>query len=137
MHSACLNNQFSNFKNYATSRSHGPTKLQGSDLTNNLLLKLFIIIIIITLLYYYKSIIIRVCHPNDDSYKDHTPEQVYCLHENEEERMYERRLLEAKQASFMPLVFTTTGGMDANVYDIIADSQAPDQLGGGPLMLKT
>ena len=36
--------------------------------------------------------------------------------------MYERRLLEAEQASFMPLVFTTTGGMDANVYDIIARS---------------
>ena len=26
---------------------------------------------------------IRVCHPNADSYKDLTPEQVYRLHENE------------------------------------------------------
>ena len=54
---------------------------------------------------------IRVCHPNADSYKDRTPEQVYRLHENEKKRMYERRVLEVGQASFTPLVFTTTGGM--------------------------
>lgn len=54
---------------------------------------------------------IRVCHPNADSYKDLTPEQVYRLHENEKKRMYERRVLEVEQASFTPLVFTTTGGM--------------------------
>ena len=54
---------------------------------------------------------IRVCHPNADSYKDRTPEQVYRLHENEKKRMYERRVLEVEQASFTPLVFTTTGGM--------------------------
>ena len=54
---------------------------------------------------------IRVCHPNADSYKDLTPEQVYCLHENEKKRMYERRVLEVEQVSFTPLVFTTTGGM--------------------------
>ena len=68
---------------------------------NSLFSKLFIIIIII----------MRVCHPNDDSYKDLTPEQVYRLHENEKKRMYERRVLEVEQASFTPLVFTTTGGM--------------------------
>ena len=50
LYGACLNDQFSIFKNHGTSRSHGPTKLQGSDLTNNLFLKLFIIIIIIILL---------------------------------------------------------------------------------------
>ena len=33
---------------------------------------------------------IRVCHPNAESYKDLTPEQVYRLHENEKKRMYER-----------------------------------------------
>ena len=54
---------------------------------------------------------IRVCHPNADSYKDLTQEHVYCLHENEKKRMYERRVLEVEQASFTPLVFTTTGGM--------------------------
>ena len=55
---------------------------------------------------------IRVCHPNADSYKDPTPEQVYRLHdENEKKRIYERRVLEVEQASFTPLVLTTTGGM--------------------------
>ena len=58
-----------------------------------------------------KTCDIRVCHPNADSYKDLTPEQVYCLHENEKKRMYERRVLEVERASFTPLVFTTTGGM--------------------------
>ena len=94
-----------------TSRAHGPTKLEGSDLTNNLFLKFFKnnfskSIIIINII-----IVIRVCHPNDDSYKDLTPEQVYRLHEHEKKRMYERRVMEVEQASFTPLVFTTTGGM--------------------------
>ena len=38
------------------------------------------------------------------------PEQVYRLHENEKKRMYERRVLKVDQASFMPVVLTTTGG---------------------------
>ena len=54
---------------------------------------------------------VRVCHPKADSLKDLTPEQVYRLHENEIKRMCERRVLEVEQASFTPLVFTTTGGM--------------------------
>ena len=33
---------------------------------------------------------IRVCHPNPDSFKYRTPEQVYHLHGNEKKRMYER-----------------------------------------------
>ena len=63
---------------------------------------------------------IRVCHPNADSYKHLTPEQVYRLHENEKKRMYERRVLEDEQASFTPLVLTTTGGMGGEGF--IADS---------------
>ena len=59
---------------------------------------------------------IRVCHLNADSYKDLTPEQVYRLHENEKKRMYERRVLAVEQASFTPLVFTTTGGMGRECY---------------------
>ena len=50
-------------------------------------------------------------HPNADSFKDLMPEQMYRLHENEKKRMYKRRVLEVEQASFTPLVFTTTGGM--------------------------
>ena len=58
-----------------------------------------------------RPFLIWVCHPNADSCKDLTPEQKYRLHGNEKKRMYERRVLEVKQASFTPLVFTTTGGM--------------------------
>ena len=43
----CLNDKFFIFRNNETSRSHGTTKLQGSDLTNHLFLKLLFIIIII------------------------------------------------------------------------------------------
>ena len=49
--------------------------------------------------------------PSKDSYKDLTPEQVYRLHKDEKNRVYERRVLEVEQASVTPLVFTTTGGM--------------------------
>ena len=52
---ACLNDKFLILRNHETSRSHGPTKLQGSDLTNHLFLKLFIIIIIVITLSYNKS----------------------------------------------------------------------------------
>ena len=44
---------------------------------------------------------IRVCHPNADSYKDLTPEQVYRLHENEKIRMYERRVLAGSRTSVL------------------------------------
>lgn len=54
---------------------------------------------------------IRVCHPNADSYKDLTPEQVYRLHENKKKSMNDGSRLEVEEASFTPLVFTTTGGM--------------------------
>ena len=57
-------------------------------------------------LFRYKSM-----PSNCNSYKYLTPEQVYRLHENEKKRMYERWVLEVKQASFTPLVFTTKGGM--------------------------
>ena len=45
---------------------------------------------------------VRVCHPNVDSYKELTPQQIYRQHENEKMRMYASRVME---------VFTTTGGM--------------------------
>ena len=51
---------------------------------------------------------IRVCHPNADSYKDLTPQQIYRQHENKKKRMYTSRIMEVEQATFMPLVFTTT-----------------------------
>ena len=32
---------------------------------------------------------VQVCHPNAESYKDLTPQQIYRQHENEKKRMYE------------------------------------------------
>ena len=54
---------------------------------------------------------VRVCHPNADSYKDLSPKQIYRQHENEKKRIYANRVMEVEQATFTPLVFTTTGGM--------------------------
>ena len=54
---------------------------------------------------------VRVCHPNADSYKNLTPEQIYKLHENDKKRLYLSRVLEVERGTFTPLVFTTTGGM--------------------------
>ena len=54
---------------------------------------------------------VRVCHPNADSCKNLTPEQIYKLHENDEKRLYSSGVLEVERGTFTPLVFTTTGGM--------------------------
>ena len=54
---------------------------------------------------------IRVCHPNVDSYRDLSPKQIYRIHENEKKRKYNSRVTEIEQGTFIPLVFTTTGGM--------------------------
>ena len=54
---------------------------------------------------------VRVCHPNADSYRNLTPEQIYKLHENDKKRHYSSRVLEIERGTFTPLVFTTTGGM--------------------------
>ena len=60
--------------------------------------------------------VIRVCHPNADSYRDLTrdltPKQIYKKHENEKnKRQYAERVMEIEQGTFTPLVFTTKGGM--------------------------
>ena len=54
---------------------------------------------------------VRVCHPNADSYKDMDPDQIFRQHETEKKRHYAGRMLEVEQATFTPLVFSTTGGM--------------------------
>ena len=54
---------------------------------------------------------VGVCHPNADSYKNLTTEQIYKLHENDKKRLYSSRVLEVERCTFTPLVFTTTGGM--------------------------
>ena len=61
---------------------------------------------------------VRVGHPNAESYKDLTPQQIYRQHENEKKRMYASRVMEVEQATFTPLVFTATGGLapECQVY---------------------
>ena len=54
---------------------------------------------------------VRVCHPNADSYKNLTPEQIYKLHENDTKRLYSSRAPEIERGTFTPLVFTTSGRM--------------------------
>ena len=54
---------------------------------------------------------VRVCHPNTESYKDLSPEQIYRQHENGKKRSYAKRVMEIEQGTFTPLVFLTTGGM--------------------------
>ena len=53
----------------------------------------------------------RVCHPNAESYKDLSPEQIYRQHENCKKRSYAKRVMEIEQGTFTPLVFSTTVGM--------------------------
>ena len=54
---------------------------------------------------------VRVFHPNAESYKDLTIQQLHRKHEDEKKRVYANRVLEVEQRTFTPLVFTTTGGM--------------------------
>ena len=68
---------------------------------------IIIIIIIIIIGFFY----VRVCHPNADSYRDFVPDQIFRQHETEKKRQYASRVLEVEQATFTPLVFSTTSGM--------------------------
>ena len=54
---------------------------------------------------------VRVCHPNAESYKDLSPEQIYRQHENGKKRSYARRVMKIEQGTFTPLEFSTTRGM--------------------------
>ena len=54
---------------------------------------------------------VRVCHPNVESCWDLEPQQVYRSHENEKKHPCSRRVLDIEHRTFIPLVFTTTGGM--------------------------
>ena len=52
-----------------------------------------------------------MCHPSADSYRDLSPKQIYRIHENEKKRKYNSCVTEIEQGTFIPLVFTTTGGI--------------------------
>ena len=54
---------------------------------------------------------VRVCHPNADSYREMTQQQIYKQHKTKKKRQYSYRVMEIEIGTFTPLVFTTTGGM--------------------------
>ena len=54
---------------------------------------------------------VRVFHPNAPSYRNFSILSVYRHHELQKKREYGERVREVEQASFTPLVFSTTGGM--------------------------
>lgn len=54
---------------------------------------------------------VRVCHPNAESYREKTPEQIYRQHESEKKLQYANRVMEVEQETFTSLIFSTTGGM--------------------------
>ena len=54
---------------------------------------------------------VRVTHPNCDTNLFKPLSQLYSEHESEKKRTYEERVIEAEKGSFIPLVFSTSGGM--------------------------
>ena len=54
---------------------------------------------------------IRVTHPNCPSFRTKSLEQIYKQNENEKKNLYNERILNAEKGSFVPLIFTTSGGM--------------------------
>ena len=54
---------------------------------------------------------VRVFHPNAQSYCQSNIPSLYRRHELQKKQEYGDRIREVEQASFTPLVFTTTGGM--------------------------
>ncbi len=54
---------------------------------------------------------IRVTHPNCDTNAFKTLSKIYEEHERSKKVAYEERVLQSEKGSFIPLVFTTSGGM--------------------------
>ena len=52
------------------------------------------------------------------------PNQIYRQHETEKKRQYASRILEVEQATFTPLVFSTTGGMGTEYHSRLAELAA-------------
>ena len=54
---------------------------------------------------------VRVTHPNTQTNRNKSMAEIYAAQEEEKKKLYNDRVLEVEKASFVPLVFTTTGGM--------------------------
>ena len=59
---------------------------------------------------------VRVTHPHAQSYRNKSLEQVYHEHEAQKKRDYNDRIVNHEHASFVPLVFSTSGGMGPECY---------------------
>ena len=54
---------------------------------------------------------IRVFNPYAQRYSTQSVKSSYIINEKEKKRQYNRRILEVDRGSFIPLIFSTTGGM--------------------------
>ena len=54
---------------------------------------------------------LRVTHFNAQSFRDKSLAQIYRINENEKKNLYNDRILNVEKGTFIPLVFTTSGGM--------------------------
>ena len=54
---------------------------------------------------------VRVTHPNAESHRHKSLQQLYKENGNEKKGQYNDRIINCEKATFTPLVFTTTGGM--------------------------
>lgn len=54
---------------------------------------------------------VRITHPNCDSNAFKPLKKIYEDHEKEKKTVYEERVIHSEKRSFVPLVFTTSGGM--------------------------
>ena len=53
---------------------------------------------------------VRVTHPNCETNAFKSLEKIYKEHENAKKGSYEERVLQSEKGSFVPLIFTTSGG---------------------------
>ena len=54
---------------------------------------------------------VRVTHPNTQTHRSKSPRQIYKENEREKKTKYNQRIIHVEKATFVPLVFTTSGGM--------------------------
>ena len=48
---------------------------------------------------------VRVCHPNADSYREISPQQIYKQHETEKKRQRSSRVMEIENGVSTPLIY--------------------------------
>ena len=53
---------------------------------------------------------VRITHANTPSNRELNLDQIYSRNENEKKRKYNSRVINTEKSTFVPLVFTTTGG---------------------------